>query len=119
MIRRILLVALCGALSGCWYTQLEHGTVSTRRMDPGKSYAIDYSERVSGADRAHNIWLIPLGFPGMHEAVEKTITEAEEDKKGRKVIGLYDAEVKFHLLWLYWYSMRWYTVEGYPIYEVK
>jgi len=113
-----LCLAACCLLSGCaWRTQVERGIVSTSKIDfDNKRYEIDRSRKIEGADRAHGVWLIPLGSPDATDAVKKTIADANKNSK-REIVGIADVEVKFRLLWLYLYSQRWSSVEGYPIYE--
>jgi len=117
MKRLILCLSLGCLLTGCaWRTQVQRGTISTSKIDFNKCYEVDRSRRLSGSDSAHGIWLIPLGSPDADVAIAKTIAEANRTSN-RKIVGLTDTEVKFRLLWLYLYSQRWYSVEGYPIYE--
>lgn len=117
MKRIVLGMTLAGLLAGCaWRTQIPQGTVSTCKIDFDKSYEIDRSHKIEGTDRAHSLWLLSLGSPDATEAIKTTIEDANENNK-RKVVGLADTEVKFRVLWLWYYGQRWYTVEGYPIYE--
>jgi len=117
MNRCLLGVAVCCLLSGCaWRTQIERGVLSTYKIDFDRGYEIDRTHKISGADRAHGIWIIPLGSPDATEAFDKTIADANKSTN-RKIVGIADAEVRFKFLWLWLYSQRWYSVEGYPIYE--
>ncbi len=119
MKRCVLGLSLCCLFAGCaWRTQIERGVVSTSAIDFGKRYEVDTSKKISGADRAHGVWLIPLGSPDADLAVQKTLADANK-KSARKIVGIANTEVKFRLLWLYLYSQRWYSVEGNPIYEAK
>jgi len=117
MKRLVLGLVLGCLLSGCaWRTQVQRGILSTNKIDFDKCYEIDRTKTLKGADRAHGVWLIPLGSPDADAAVAKTIADANKTSK-RKIVGIADTEVKFRLLWLYLYSQRWYSVEGHPIYE--
>ena len=118
--KRVLIAAVFAAvLSGCaWRTQISHSTVSTAPFDINGKYEIDRSKKITGADRAHGIWLIPLGSPDASDAVKNTLAKANQTSR-RKIVGIADTEVKFKFLWLYLYSQRWYSVEGYPIYEKR
>ena len=119
MKRLLIAAAFAAVLTGCaWRTQITSATVSTSPFDINGNYEIDRSRKITGADRAHGIWLIPLGSPDASEAVKNTLKDANKTSK-RKIVGIADTEVKFKFLWLYLYSQRWYSVEGYPIYEKK
>jgi len=109
-------LSLACLLSGCaWRTQVERGIISTETVDFDKCYEIDRTKTISGADRAHGIWLIPLGSPDADAAVARTLADANKTSE-RHIVGMADTEVKFRFLWLYFYSQRWYSVEGHPIY---
>jgi len=121
MKRQILGVALCCLLAGCaWRTQIERGVISTSAVDFNKAYEVDRSHKVSSfvSDWRPNLWLIPIGSPDATDAFQNAIDE-ESKKTNRRVVGMTETNVKFRFIWLYLVSFRWYSVEGYPIYDKK
>ena len=122
--RLLILLVACAHLSGCWYTQVTNGMVSTRNIEFGdscKTYYIDRSHKVCAYDRTHIILVHPFGGPNADDAINKALDDVQGD---RPVIGLSDAHVKWRwffipiLAWIVGYGQTWYSVEGYPIYEL-
>lgn len=119
-----LMTIACLALSGCWYTQVTNGMVSTRVIEfdnSRKTYRIDRSHKVCAYDRTHIILMRPFGGASAEEALDKAL----DDMQGNQpVVGLSDSHVKWGwffipiLTWVIGYGQTWYSVDGYPIYEI-
>lgn len=117
--RYCLVIASCCLLSGCWYTQVTNGMVSTRDIELNsheKDYRVDYSIKICGYDRKHIICVFPTGIPNPQEAIDNALDQAYCDYP---VVGLASAQVRKCWFYVpYIYGQDWYSAEGYPIYEV-
>ena len=116
--RYCFVLALCGLASGCWYTQITNGVASTRDIEferHDKGYRVDYTREIRGYDRAHIVWLIPLGGSISPEAA---IDKALDKVTGQVPVGLASARVRCRWFYVpFVYGQTWYSAEGYPIYE--
>ena len=118
--RICFVLAFCAIMSGCRYTEVTDGVISTRGIEfgsPDKTYRIDYSRRICGYDRRHIVFVIPLGGPpSLDEAVDAALDKVQ----GQFAVGLASAQVRSRWFYIpYVYGQSWYSAEGYPIYETQ
>ena len=122
--RFLTLLIICAHLSGCWYSQVTDGMVSTRDIEfgnPNKTYRIDRSRKICAYDRTHVVLVHPFGGPSADEAIDNALDDVNN---GQSVVGISDSHIKWRwffipiLTWIIGYGQTWYSVEGYPIYEI-
>jgi len=110
MSQRCLTIILCVFCAGCTTRVVDFTLLSTKNVD--LSHANDYyrGDRVQGEDKARIIVFIPMGTPGLKEAIDNTI----EAVPG--CIALADGVV-YEGAWYipFFYGENYIIVEGTPI----
>lgn len=111
----LCLVAAVGLVfcDSCTHRLTDFTVISTKNVPIGEGVHTDFqkgSKRVKGKDTAHQILIIPLGYPNMKEAIDRAIEQIPG------AVGLVDGVVKSSMWTCFLYGQSSYIVEGTPLF---